>query len=67
MTKEDIPPPLDLSKMPSPPSISLSDRIRLTKEALKTASNEQLKEQIQETLDKLEQEQQSNDWIAKNK
>lgn len=61
MTKEDIPPPLDLSKMPSPPSISLSDRIRLTKEALKTASNEQLKEQIQETLDKLEQEQQSND------
>lgn len=61
MTKEDIPPPLDLSKLPSPPSISLSDRIRLTKEALKTASNEQLKEQIQETLDKLEQEQQSND------
>ena len=61
MTKEDIPPPLDLSKLPSPPSISLSDRIRLTKEALKTTGDEQLKQQIQETLDRLEEEQLSND------
>lgn len=61
MTKEDIPPPLDLSKLPTPPSISLSDRIRLTKEALKMTSDEQLKQQIQETLDRLEEEQVSND------
>lgn len=61
MTQEDIPPPLDLSKMPTPPPISLSERIRLTKEALHSTTDMQLKQDIQKTLDKLEQEQTSND------
>ena len=61
MTEDDIPPTLDLSKMTPPPPLPLDERIRLTKEALKTAKDEELKQNIQKTLDKLEQEQQSND------
>lgn len=61
MTQEDIPPPLDLSKMTPPPPLSLDERIRLTKEALKTAKDEQLKQDIQDTLDKLEEQASSND------
>lgn len=61
MTQEDIPPPLDLSKMTPPPPLSLDKRIRLTKEALKTAKDEQLKQNIQDTLDKLEEQVSSND------
>jgi len=40
MTQEDIPPSLDISKLPTPPQIPLDERIRLTKEALKTAKDE---------------------------
>ena len=61
MTEDDIPPTLDLSKMTPPPPLPLDERIRLTKEALKTAKDEELKQNIQKTLDKLEQQQQSND------
>jgi len=61
MTEEDIPPTLDTSKMTPPPPFSLDERIRLTKEALKSMKDEAIKEEIQKTLDKLEQEQQSND------
>jgi len=61
MRQEDIPPPLDTSKLPTPPHISLDERIRLTKEALKTAKDEKLKQNIQDTLNKLEQQQLSND------
>jgi hypothetical protein len=61
MTQEDIPPRLDLSKMPIPRPLSLDDRIRLTKEALRSARDEQLKLNIQQTLDKLEEETSSND------
>ena len=61
MTKDNIPPTLDVSKLPSPPQIPLDERIRLTKEALKTAKDEKLKQNIQDTLDKLEQQQLSND------
>lgn len=61
MTEDDIPPTLDLSKMTPPPPLPLDERIRLTKEALKTAKDEELKQNVQKTLDKLEQEQQSND------
>jgi len=61
MTQEDIPPSLDISKLPTPPQIPLDERIRLTKEALKTAKDEKLKQNIQDTLNKLEQQQLSND------